>query len=223
MPLVDPPVALRPQLGPRGWADVRARWMERGFIVGHGTAHEWGEGRTGSRSMIAITLSRLLEIDPGHVVIDRDTRRRPYPVDTRTGARIPVDINLSHTEDLFVLGVSRAGRIGVDVERSDREIAAEPSMLARVCHPDEHAALASLPDRARTDAIVRMWVCKEAVAKADGRGLAIDLAKVRADQPPLGYRLAAARLPAGHWLGVALHDGSPTAQPPKSLLEGTNR
>ena len=223
MPLADPPVALRPGLGPRGSAEVRTQWVERGFLVGHGTTQEWGAGRAGSRSMIATTLSRLLEIDPGHLVIDRDARRRPYLVDTRTAGRILVDINLSHTEDLFVLGVSRAGRIGVDVERSDREIAAEPSMLARVCHPAEHAALADLPDRARTDAIVRMWVCKEAVAKADGRGLAVDLANIRADRPPPGYRLGAARLPAGYWLGVALHAGSPIAQPPKALLEGTTR
>ncbi|RBM16787.1 hypothetical protein DI005_24615 [Prauserella sp. PE36] len=223
MPLVDPPVALRPGLGAQRWARVRAHWSRRGVLVGHGTSHEWGAGREGSRSMITTTLSRLLEIDPGHVRIDRDARRRPYPVDIRTGERIPVDINLSHTEDLLVLGVSRVGRIGVDVERTDREIAAEPSMLARVCHPDEHAVLAGLPRRVRTEAIARMWVRKEAVAKADGRGLAIDLAKLRADVPPPGYRLAATRLSEGYWLGVALHEGAPTTQPPRRLLEGVNR
>ncbi|MBB1256110.1 4'-phosphopantetheinyl transferase family protein [Streptomyces alkaliterrae] len=213
MPLAEPPLELLPDPDAPGWRRLTARWRRCGVVVGHAEEACWGTGRTGSRALVAATVGHLLELPAERVALERDHRRRPYPVDRETGRRLPVDLNLSHTDDLFLLGVSRNGRIGVDVERADRDIAPGPRMLARVCHPGERDALAELSRQARTEAVARLWVCKEAVAKADGRGLLLDLSTVRADVPPPGWRLATSRLPssrtaAGYWIGAALREGT---------------
>ncbi|MFJ1590544.1 4'-phosphopantetheinyl transferase family protein [Kitasatospora albolonga] len=213
MPLAEPPLELLPDPAAPVWGHLTARWRRHGVVVGHAEEARWGGGRTGSRALVAATVGHLLHLPAERVGLERDRRRRPYPVDRRSGERLPVDLNLSHTDDLFLLGVSRKGRIGVDVERADRDIAPGPRMLAHVCHPGERDALAELSRRARTEAIAKLWVCKEAVAKADGRGLLFDLSSVRADAPPPGWRLATTRLPgrrtpAGYWIGAALREGS---------------
>ena len=208
-PLAEPPVRLLPAGRGPGWRAAEARWRHDGVLVAVGNRSDWGQGKSGSRYLVAAVLSRLLGLDRAVVGTERDGRRRPFPVDLRSGARLPVDLNLSHTGDLLVLGVSRTGRIGVDVERADRDIAVGTQLLGRFCHPAEVRAVTALPPHARTDAIARLWVCKEAVAKADGRGLAMDFAKVRVDRQRPGWALGATRLaapgiPAGYWLGSAL-------------------
>ncbi|KOG91372.1 hypothetical protein ADK38_03550 [Streptomyces varsoviensis] len=81
-----------------------------------------------------------------------------------------VDITLSHTERMLVVGVTTRGLIGVDVEQADRKLAGGQAP-PHICTPWEQDYLASLPEQERGPALVRFWTLKEAYTKAIGQGL----------------------------------------------------
>ncbi|GAA2150576.1 hypothetical protein GCM10009760_45120 [Kitasatospora kazusensis] len=81
-----------------------------------------------------------------------------------------LDISLSHTADLLVVGLTRRGWIGVDAELSDRQmvgLGTEPQM----CTWHERAELERIAEEHRNSALVRLWTLKEAYSKAIGQGM----------------------------------------------------
>jgi phosphopantetheinyl transferase len=216
MSLGEPPVLVQPGRADAGWAALRRRLRGTGYAVGYFIASDAVRGGPAGHRLAGLTLARLLDVAPDRLALARDARRRPYAVLRDTGARLtaagwPVDVNLSHTEDVLVVGVSLRGRIGVDVERADRPIATSAGMLARFCGPGERAVLATLPPSDRVEHTVRLWTCKEAVAKADGRGLALGLASLPVLRPSSAWTVHASRVPhlarpagPGFWVATAL-------------------
>lgn len=84
--------------------------------------------------------------------------------------------NLSHSGQAYVVAVSRAENLGVDVEFSQRE-----RRIARIAErhfsPKELAALLALPEDDQQERFYSLWTLKEAYIKARGMGLAIPLHK----------------------------------------------
>ncbi|MGC4807719.1 4'-phosphopantetheinyl transferase family protein [Micromonospora sp. DT233] len=115
---------------------------------------------------------------------------RPYPVGH------PVDVNLSHTGDVLLVGLSTRGRIGVDIERADRWLGG-PGALRRLCSDRERAALAGLRGAALDRRLVGLWTMKEACAKALGVGLALDLRSLSFDLDRRAGGTPAHDLPGG--------------------------
>lgn len=85
-----------------------------------------------------------------------------------------VRFNLSHADEHFLVGVSREGRLGVDLERVPDE-GVVSATAGRVLSPPEAALLQALEGTARAEWFARVWTRKEACVKADGRGLGQDL------------------------------------------------
>ena len=115
------------------------------------------------RAMVRFALATLLDCAPGDVPLVKGAYGKPE-LDLEGG---PV-FNLSGTNGMLLLALSRSGEtLGLDVEwrfSRDRIVC-----LRRYFHPDEQQALtASDPADA-----VRIWTRKEAVSKANGRGLAL--------------------------------------------------
>ncbi|MGW4054909.1 4'-phosphopantetheinyl transferase family protein [Streptomyces sp. NPDC004779] len=81
-----------------------------------------------------------------------------------------IAISLSHTEDILVVGISREGRVGVDVERASRALAGTGAE-AQGCARCELEALEGVEGEERNDVLVRLWTLKEAYSKALGQGL----------------------------------------------------
>jgi 4'-phosphopantetheinyl transferase len=81
-----------------------------------------------------------------------------------------LDVSLSHTEGLLVVGLTRFGRIGVDTEQADRRMLDLGTEL-QVCTPYELQALELVPQEHRNRELVRLWTLKEAYSKAIGQGL----------------------------------------------------
>lgn len=82
----------------------------------------------------------------------------------------PISFNVSHAGSLALLAFSRAGEIGVDIERNDGEIdalAIADSQFAR----EEAATLRAVPPDSRRNLFFDYWTLKEAVVKATGHGL----------------------------------------------------
>ncbi|MEV2255283.1 4'-phosphopantetheinyl transferase superfamily protein [Streptomyces sp. NPDC050147] len=81
-----------------------------------------------------------------------------------------LDISLSHTEELLVVGLTRHRRVGVDTEFKDRQMLALGTER-QVCTPYELQALAGIEEEHRNGELVRLWTLKEAYSKAIGQGL----------------------------------------------------
>lgn len=81
-----------------------------------------------------------------------------------------IDISLSHTDDLLLVGLTSRGLIGVDAERADRSIYAR-GLARHICTPHEQRMLADLPEPERNPSLVRLWTLKEAYSKAIGQGI----------------------------------------------------
>lgn len=85
--------------------------------------------------------------------------------------------NVSHSGTIALIAVTHAHQVGVDVEAitdlNDVDSLSEISLSAR-----ELAHLQAAPADRRPELFCNLWTCKEAVAKADGRGLSIPLPEI---------------------------------------------
>jgi 4'-phosphopantetheinyl transferase len=82
--------------------------------------------------------------------------------------------NLSHSGDLAALAVSGCGAVGIDVEQM-RPVGTD--IGRRFFTDNENAILARLSGRQRVESFLRCWTRKEAVVKANGKGLMGGLAR----------------------------------------------
>ena len=78
--------------------------------------------------------------------------------------------NQSHSGDLLLLAFGRGRELGVDVERTGRDVSWE-RVARRFFHGRELEALCGLPPEERRSAFFRCWTRKEAFVKATGRGV----------------------------------------------------
>jgi 4'-phosphopantetheinyl transferase len=108
---------------------------------------------------------------------DTSSRGRPRLLDD------DCDASISHSGGVLVVAVAQGAKIGVDVELAPFDAFGSRALARRMCHPDELVPLTGMPEPQRRRALARLWTAKEAIVKADGRGLAIDL---RGVVPPLG-------------------------------------
>jgi 4'-phosphopantetheinyl transferase len=84
-----------------------------------------------------------------------------------------LQFNVSHSDRLGLYGFTEMGDIGVDIEHVR---AVEPMALAQVCFSErERRELSVLSPERRLMAFFDGWVRKEAVIKADGRGMSMPL------------------------------------------------
>ena len=154
------------------------------FVAGRGRARE--------------ILGSLVEIAPQRIAF----RTGPHGKPALAGVIGAPEFNLSHTDDVAVLGVCRACAIGVDIE-TVRDRGAD--IAARYFAPSEAAALLALPEAERAVAFVRYWSMKEAVVKATGEGLSRPFKSFEVALDPAGMVWFDGRRPseAAHWRLVA--------------------
>jgi len=115
-----------------------------------------------------LLLGNMLGLDPKWVPLDRDAQGCP-----RVAGGF-VCTSLSHADDLIAVAMTASGPVGVDIEPAGRS--SVMSEIAHcVCHPSECIALGALAVPARSEALLAMWVRKEAILKAAGIGLALPM------------------------------------------------
>jgi 4'-phosphopantetheinyl transferase len=132
-----------------------------------------------ARDRFVLARAALREILGGYVGLPPEQLRFAYPCacgrddcePSRRKPRVEPDtlrFNVSHTEGLALIAVSRGRELGVDVERV-RPLAAAATWALDA---NEAEAIAALPEPERLDAFYRAWTRREAHAKARGDGLA---------------------------------------------------
>jgi len=163
------------------------------------------------RASLRWLLAQALCVSPAAVPIERGPRGRP-----QLAATTDIDFNVSHTADVALIGIARAGRIGVDLERADRSVHST-GLTRRILTDRERAELPADDGDAVRRRILRLWTCKEALAKATGDAMAapfrrLDIAveptlALAGGPPPYAasdFGLFAAAVPDGYLGTVAL-------------------
>ena len=150
------------------------------------------------RGALRQILGGALDIEPLAVPILEGPHGKPS---LAPGRRPEIGFNVSHSGERFVVAAAVGMAPGVDVERV-RPRRNLPGLARRFFSPAEQEEVAAAPDPLQ--AFYRVWTRKEAVIKADGRGVAIGLARfdVNAGEPPaLLHARWAGTAPdeAAHW------------------------
>lgn len=146
--------------------DERARC---GSVRDRSQGLRFGRGR----GFLRAVLGRYLDRDPAELRLAYGWRGKP---ELASGG---LHFNLSHSDGLLLLAVSRDHLVGADVERI-RPVTDLERLAARFFSEAENLALASVPASARPELFFRCWSRKEAYLKALGCGLGVPLAQVDA-------------------------------------------
>ncbi len=86
----------------------------------------------------------------------------------------PLSFNLSHSGEVALIAVAAAGRLGVDIEAAQADLAGL-AIAEQFFSSAEVAALRGLPEAERVSAFFNCWTRKEAFVKARGEGLSFPL------------------------------------------------
>ncbi len=87
-----------------------------------------------------------------------------------------IHFNISHTRGMVAVACSKFESIGVDVERL-QTIELDMLWMSQVFTDEEIEAVRKDPDSML--ALLRFWTAKEAVMKADGRGMSLPIKEIR--------------------------------------------
>lgn len=131
------------------------------------------------RAPLVALLATYLGIPGSAVTLDEDARGKPH-LATAAAVRsdgAPLEFNWSHSGDFALVGVSRRGAVGVDIERIGKNLRAV-EIARRFFDPGEAEAIATLGPEIRDHAFIGLWCAKEAVLKAAGEGLSFGLARL---------------------------------------------
>jgi 4'-phosphopantetheinyl transferase len=130
--------------------------------------HETPSGVAANDRLKAL-LAAYLDIDPARLPLRRTAHGKPFLEGLPN-----LHFNLSHSGTCTAIALSRDVEPGVDVEVPRRQRSLLP-LAQRFFATSEVAVLQALPEAIRHSAFHALWTCKEAVLKAQGRGIAFGL------------------------------------------------
>lgn len=126
---------------------------------------------------LRVELGRWLSIPPKEVSITYTEYGKPY----LENPPFPLYFNISHSGEYVVFAFSRTGDIGVDIEKIDPKNI-KKGMEKLIFSEKELAFFNNLPFDQKIEAFYRAWTQKEAILKADGRGLLGDVISLELPQ-----------------------------------------
>jgi 4'-phosphopantetheinyl transferase len=134
--------------------------------------------------------------------------------------------NVSHSGQRGLIAITRQGDVGVDIEQH-RKIEDIQGMARMIFCPADLNAWRELPASEQAPAFYRAWTGKEAMAKASGYGLTIDLKELCVDftdgaqaqelemKAPPGtthhWHLAQVNVASGYYAALAIRGRAPEA------------
>jgi|SRR5215469_3363254 len=160
-----------------------------------------------SHAILRILLGHYLGVEPSLVFFEENEFGKPFL--RRALAEPRLTFNLSYTDRLVILGVAAGARIGVDIEKISL---IERGVVDSYFSTLERSTLASLAGEEWLGGFYNCWTRKEAIIKAEGRGLNIPLNAFDVSLRP-GAQAAVLGVRAGadftsNWQLVELHPGS---------------
>jgi 4'-phosphopantetheinyl transferase len=125
------------------------------------------------RGVLRTILGRYLEREPAEIRFGYGARSKPFLADGASD----IQFNLTHSDELALLAVTRLSSPGIDVERL-RGVRDIEGIAARFFSASESDGLMALPDEQKTKAFFNLWTRKEAWLKATGEGISDSLNQV---------------------------------------------
>lgn len=178
------------------WADPRLVPVDARDLLDHpehtrlaalGTDHARRRFIAG-RMLLRRVLSAELGVPPASVRLDATCRwcGAPHGKPRLVAPHLPLALSVAHAGDRVAVAVTRQPAVGVDVERvpaAPADGAVTTDVAATALAPAERRLVTSLPPHAQAAALATYWTRKEAILKADGRGLWVDPAAVTVTPP----------------------------------------
>ena len=170
---------------------LRHRERRHEFVVAHG--------------LLRRELGRAMGCDPTGLEFEVGAHGKPAAAQTWVDPSIT--FNLSHTAGQVLVAIGCAREIGVDIERCRDELD-WTSLATRYFSPAECSALEALPRHRRRAGFFACWSRKEALVKAHGGGIGLELASfdvsVDPDAEPAVLGLRGATWAGRQWRLVGL-------------------
>ena len=184
------------------------------------------------RGMLRVILGRAVHEAPGRLRFASGPHGKPRLADLKDPAP---SFNVTHSGAWWMLALGPPGMdLGIDVE-AHHEIPEWQDIAARYFHPTECAALQQCPAPLQRTAFFDCWTRKEAVAKALGLGLSLDVATFvvplqLGDRPvPVNLAASVTNGPCELWPGITTPAGYSAAlccaggQSPEGVLQAQIR
>ncbi len=164
-----------------------------------------------SRTALRHILAEVLHVAPAAIKFAHGIHGKPEIAADRN----PGDwrFNLSHSADIALIAVTQGRPIGIDIEVL-RPLPRQMMEILPSLAPAEQRALGLVPEAERATAFLRCWTRKEAVIKAIGAGLTMELASFSVSIGTAAGHVtwaAAAHAELGQWSLVTLDQ--PCAEP----------
>ena len=126
-----------------------------------------------SRQLRRQLLAKFLALDPEHLEFIHDERGKPYVKHVSLQNLMAVEFSQSHCLDQFAMVMNKQGiAVGVDIEAKCRSIPVQ-ALSQRILTPHELALFAQALDP--HGFLLARWTIKEAVLKASGLGIQLNL------------------------------------------------
>jgi 4'-phosphopantetheinyl transferase len=125
-------------------------------------------------------LAKYLNLNPASIVYNKGIKGKPYLADKNS---LNLSFNLSHTEDISLLAVTKNLDVGIDIECVDRKTDWK-SICKRFFTEYEQQALFSLQEQQQQQAFYELWTRKEAYIKLLGTGLSLSPTQFTLTVPP---------------------------------------
>ena len=138
-----------------------------------------------AHGVLRILLANHLHCSPAAIAFTYSERGKPAIADHCQPQGL--QFNLSHSEDLGIVGISRDRLIGVDVEYV-REMDNLDSLVKRFFCAEEYQYFQQAPPQQQQQIFFQLWTAKEAYLKATGAGLAGGLDQVQLSLSPLKFQ-----------------------------------
>ena len=134
--------------------------------------------------ILRIILGRYLNLDPAQINFTHSDRGKPYLTDDCNPVNL--QFNLSHSENMAILGINRDRPIGVDLEKI-RPMENAEQLAERFFCASEYALLTQAIPAERDKLFFQLWTAKEAYLKATGEGISGGLNQIEIALNPLRF------------------------------------
>ena len=134
--------------------------------------------------ILRMILARYLSLDPTQINFTHSDRGKPYLTDDCNPLNL--QFNLSHSENMAILGINRDRPIGVDLEKI-RPMENAEQLAERFFCASEYALLTQAIPAERDKLFFQLWTAKEAYLKATGEGISGGLNQIEIALNPLRF------------------------------------
>ena len=139
-----------------------------------------------SHALMRGALSLATQVEPAQFAFQTNEYGKPFVAEP--AQHQAVHFNLSHTEGLAAIAISRHTELGVDVENKHRQDMTQ-TLAEHFFSTEECEEVAQSSEHERTIKMLEFWTLKESYIKAVGQGLSIAL-------DSFAFKLATATQPA---------------------------